>query len=44
LQREVQRKLGRCIIRLQQYESAMKALVAKTAHRQVDTPFARGAE
>jgi hypothetical protein len=28
LQREVQRKLGRCIIRLQQYESAMKALVA----------------
>lgn len=28
LQREVQRKLGRCIIRLQQYERSMKAVVA----------------
>lgn len=27
-QREVQRKLGRCLIRLQQYESLMKALLA----------------
>ena len=26
LQREVQRKLGRCLLRLQQYESRMKAL------------------
>lgn len=28
LQREVQRKLGRCMIRLQQYERSMKAVVA----------------
>lgn len=28
LQREVQRKLGRCMIRLQQYELGMKAMVA----------------
>lgn len=31
LQREVQRKLGRCMIRLQQYERLMKALVANMA-------------
>lgn len=31
LQREVQRKLGRCMIRLQQYERSMKALVANMA-------------
>lgn len=28
LQREVQRKLGRCLLRLQQYESLLKALVS----------------
>lgn len=31
LQREVQRKLGRCMLRLQQYERLMKALVANMA-------------
>lgn len=31
LQREVQRKLGRCMIRLQQYERSMKAMVANMA-------------
>lgn len=31
LQHEVQRKLGRCMIRLQQYERSMKALVANIA-------------
>lgn len=31
LQREVQRKLGRCMLRLQQYERSMKALVANMA-------------
>lgn len=28
LQREIERKLGRCMIRLQQYERSMKAVVA----------------
>ena len=28
LQREVQRMLGRCLLRLQQYEQLMKAIVA----------------
>jgi len=28
LQHEVQRKLGRCILRLQQYERLLKAMVA----------------
>ena len=28
MQRDVQRKLGRCLIRLQQYEILLKALVA----------------
>jgi len=31
LQQEVQRKLGRCMLRLQQYERLLKALVASTA-------------
>nr|MBP7780280.1 hypothetical protein [Burkholderiaceae bacterium] len=29
LQREVQRKLGRCLIRIQQYEMLLKEMVAK---------------
>jgi hypothetical protein len=31
LQHEVQRKLGRCMLRLQQYERLLKALIASTA-------------
>lgn len=35
LQRDVQRKLGRCLLRLQQYEILLKALVA---HREISGP------
>jgi len=35
LQRDVQRMLGRCLLRLQQYEKLMKAIVA---HHEISAP------
>ena len=53
LQRDVQRKLGRCLLRLQQYEILLKALVAHDEFEVIDwptifgiqaTPFAQAVE
>lgn len=39
LQRTVQRTLGRCLLRLQQYETLLKAMVASTQRRRSHMSF-----